>query len=89
MTRHDPAAVLGFAFLGASGVLFIHIQLKMREAGYRTYPGVHGRNDYRLPFEYLRIRAKCGWSAWPAYLVWPCAVAGIILLVFDVFHLSG
>jgi len=87
MARHDPAAVLGFLLLGAYSILFIHIQFKMRDAGYDAYPLLWRPKDWGLPFEYLKIRAKHGWSPWPAYLVWPCLIAGVILLVFGLFHL--
>ncbi|HKS67895.1 MAG TPA: hypothetical protein VJR26_11710 [Candidatus Acidoferrales bacterium] len=88
MVRHDPAGVLGFGFLGAFGALFVHIQIKMRSVGYQTYPLSHDLKDYRLPFEYLRIRAKHGWSPWPAYLVWPFFIAGCALLIYGLFHLA-
>jgi hypothetical protein len=69
MTRRDPLAVLGFLLIGASGVLFVHIQFKMRAVGYDTYPLLSRSRDWKLPAEYLRIKDQHGWSLWPAYLV--------------------
>jgi hypothetical protein len=93
MTRHDPAVVLGFFLAGASGIMFFHIQLKMIRAGYKTSYTFFGKpfspNGWDTPLEYLKIRSKHDWSPWPAYLVWPCAAAGVALLVFGLFHLNG
>lgn len=36
MLKQDPAAVAGFLLIGSSGVLYIHVQLKMVRAGYKT-----------------------------------------------------
>lgn len=88
MLRHNPAPVFGFILIGAFTVLFAHIQFKMREVGYQTYPLFARPRDYRLPIEYLRVRAKYGWLPWPAYLAWPCLAAGIILLVVGIMHLG-
>jgi hypothetical protein len=88
MARHDPLVILGFLLIGAFSVLFVHIQFKMREAGYRTYPLVSRPSDWRLPAEYLRIAKKRGWSPWPVYLMWPCLIVGIVLLIVGVSRLS-
>ncbi|MGH9688644.1 MAG: hypothetical protein ACRD5K_16290 [Candidatus Acidiferrales bacterium] len=78
--RHDPLPVLGFLFLGASAVLFFHIQSAMAKAGHK----VHFQGfilDIGLPGEYLKTRTRHGWAAWPAYVVWPCLILGILLLI--------
>lgn len=87
MVRHDPLAIVGFLLLGASAVLFVHIQFKMRQVGYKTYPPFARPYDWTLPLEYLRIRSKHGWSPWPAYLAWPCLGIGILVLVLGLFRL--
>jgi hypothetical protein len=87
MLRHDPAAVLGFVLIGVSGVFLLHIQFKMREVGWKTNPVFSRPQDWGWPVEYLKIRKKHGWSAWAAYLVWPCLIAGIVLLVFGLTRL--
>ncbi|HUJ32154.1 MAG TPA: hypothetical protein VLY23_12795 [Candidatus Acidoferrum sp.] len=82
MLRHDPAVVLGFVFIGIQGVLFAHVQLKLTRAGYK-FRWI----SWNTVLEYLRVRAKHGWLPWPAYLIWPCLIAGAALLVFGLFHL--
>jgi hypothetical protein len=77
--RHDPLSVLGFVFLGAFAVLFFRIQSAMAKAGHK----VHFQGfilDSSIPGEYLKARTRYGWAAWPAYVVWPCLLAGILLL---------
>jgi hypothetical protein len=85
--RREPFAIVGFLLLGAFSVLFAHIQFKMRDAGYNTNPLASRPRDWKLPAEYLRIRDQHRWSPWPAYLIWPALVLGIVSLVFGLFHL--
>jgi len=87
MLQHDPWAVAGFVLLGAFGVLFTHVQFKMREIGYKTYPFFSRPADWGLPARYLKVRSEHNWSAWPAYLVWSCLVLGVFLLVLGLFRL--
>jgi hypothetical protein len=84
MTRHDPAAVFGFVFLGASGVLSFHILLKLNKAGYPL-----GANAFGGTIKYLKLRATHGWSPWPAYLSWVCLAVGVALLFLGLFRLVG
>jgi hypothetical protein len=89
-TRHDPAAVAGLLLIGCSSVLFIHIQFKMIRAGYKTsytFLRLNIANGWDTPSQYLRVRAKHSWSPWPAYLLFPCVIVGIALLVFGLFRL--
>jgi hypothetical protein len=61
MAQHDPLAILGFCLLGASGVLFSHMLLKMTRAGFEVaYWRFDGK--CRLPAEYLKVRKERGWS---------------------------
>lgn len=88
VVRHDPLPVAGFVFLGAFAVLFFHIQSAMAKAGRK----VHFQGfilDIGLPGEYLKARSSHGWSAWPAYLVWPCLILGGLLLFIGVALSSG
>jgi hypothetical protein len=86
VAKHDPAVVAGLVLIGSSSVLFIHIQLKMIRAGYRTSYLFFGKplswNGWDTPAKYLKVRDKHDWSPWPVYLVGPCLLAGIALLVF-------
>lgn len=84
MARHDPAAVAGFLLIGASSVLFFPIAMKLSRAGHSI-----SANGLGVPFTYLKVRAKHDWTPWPAYLSWLCLIAGVALLVFGAFHLSG
>jgi hypothetical protein len=89
VARHDPALVLGFLLVALYAALFIHIELKMREAGYKPNPFTHAIEYHGLPLEYLRIRQKYGWSPWPAYLTWPCLVTGCVLVILGVVWLPN
>jgi hypothetical protein len=88
MARHDPMALLGFLLIGAFAVLFFRVQFKMQKAGYKTYDVFVSSRKYGMPTEYLRIRKQHGWSPWPAYLLWPCLLAGIALLIAGLLRLQ-
>jgi hypothetical protein len=87
MARHDPWVIGGFLLLGMFAVLFFHVQVKMREIGYKTIPLFAKASDWELPRLYLRVRTKHNWSPWPVYLMWPCLAFGLFLLVFGFFRL--
>jgi hypothetical protein len=89
LTRHDPFVVLGFLLIGAYAVLFVHIQFKMRSVGYKTYPMVSRPSDWGLAVKYLKIRSQHGWSPWPAYLLWPSLILGVVTLVVGLFRLQN
>jgi hypothetical protein len=85
MVRRDPIAVAGFLLIGTAGFLFIHLQLKMTRAGYKTY--LWSAKKWETPTEYLRVRARHGWSPWPVYLFGPCLLLGVAALIFGLFRL--
>lgn len=87
MARQDPLAVLGLVLCGAYGVLFFHLELQLRRNGYNTKFG-HAESMWWLPKEYLKLGGKHGWSRWPAYLLWPCLLFGILFLVIGLFRLQ-
>jgi hypothetical protein len=68
-------------------ILFIHIQFKMSEVGYKTYALMARPYGHKLPGEYLKIREKHGWSPWPVYLMGPCLLVGTCMLVVGLFRL--
>jgi len=75
----DPVLLLGvFLILSWAGLSYL-IEFRMRRAGY-------GYNPFKFPraFKYASVRGKHGWSPWPAYLVWPCLLGGIVLLAVGV-----
>jgi hypothetical protein len=88
MLQHDPWPVAGLLFLGAFAVLFAHVQFKMREIGYKTYPLFARPSDWGLPNRYLKVRSEHNWSAWPVYVMWPCLALGVFLLVLGLFRLQ-
>jgi hypothetical protein len=91
MVKHDPTVVAGWLLIGSSAVFYIHVQLKMVRAGYKTsldvLRGPLSAKGLKTPAQYLKVRAKHGWSPWPIYLFLPCLLTGISLLVFRLFHL--
>ena len=91
VAKNDPAVLAGLLLIGGAGVLLTHIQLKMIKAGYETswayVARPFGANGSDTTVEYLKVRARHGWSAWPAYLLGPCVVLGAAPLVFGLFRL--
>ncbi len=87
MAKHDPAVIVGFLLIGSASAMFMHIQFKMIRAGYKTSWGKLPANGWDTPFAYLRVRSKHGWSPWPAYLLWPCMIVGIVIFALGVFRL--
>ena len=66
MAKHDPAVIAGLLLVGSSSVLYIHVQLKMVRAGYKTscdvLRGALSAKGLETPAKYLNVRAKEGWS---------------------------
>jgi hypothetical protein len=92
MAKHDPAAVVGWALIGCSSVLYIHVELKMVRAGYKSSLDVlrgplSSKGAFHTFPRYLKVCGKQCWSPWPVYLFLPCMLAGIGLLVFGLFRL--
>lgn len=67
--------VLGFVFIGASGVLFFRLHMKLQEVNDKSY------QRFSLPLSvaiaisraYLAHARQKGWSQWPVHLQWLCA----------------
>ena len=86
IAQRDALTILGVLLVGVYALSFVHIQNKMRGIGYKTHRVFGGPlRDWALPAEYLKIRRRHGWSAWPAYLLWPCLALGIVSLVVGLF----
>jgi hypothetical protein len=60
ISERDPWPVLGFVLLGTFAVLFAHVQFKMSQIGYKTYPLFARPWDWGLPNEYLTASAAPG-----------------------------
>jgi hypothetical protein len=89
-TEHNPLAVLGFLLLGLAGWQSFVVLRRLEESGHKMHslPAVW---MVTMPFAYLNLsdKSRRGWSAWPAYLVWASAVAGIVVLATGLFRLFG
>lgn len=92
MAKHNPAVIAGWVLIGSSSVLYIHVELKMVKAGYKTSLDVlrgplSSKGAIHTFTRYLRVCGERCWSPWPVYLFLPCLLAGIGLLVFGLFKL--
>jgi len=83
MARHDPAVIVGLAFIALSSMLLFHIQRKIIQVGrpYMLFMSLDAS------VEYFKISKQYGWPLWPAYCVWICLPLGIAILVFGLFRL--
>jgi len=43
-------------------------------------------NGWDTPPQYLQVRASHGWSPWPVYLLFSCALLGVAILVLGIFR---
>jgi hypothetical protein len=88
LLRHDPYVIGGLLLIGFASVLFVHIELKLVRADYNfNWVKSLTRSNWGIPGEYLRVRNKHGWSAWPVYLLWPSLFVGVAAFVFGLFRL--
>jgi hypothetical protein len=76
---------VGIFFLAASAILHYYIYLRLRDAGHNK--DIANFLLVEVPVDYWRLRAKYEWSPWPAILVWPALIAGLVLFVLGVFRL--
>jgi len=83
---HDPQWYLytGVLLVGCSAALLYFLYLRLRDVGERY---IAFNLPRRLVSDYLRLGPQYGWSPWPAYLVWPIAIAGWALFFFGVTKL--
>jgi hypothetical protein len=92
MAKHDPAAVAGWVLIGCSSVLYMHVELKMVKARYKTsFDVLRGPLSSKGAFHtfprYLKVCGKQCWSPWPVYLFAPFLLAGVGLLLFGLVRL--
>ena len=89
--KHYPAAVIGFALVGASASLCFHLHRKLSGIGKDTsglFFRIPNTAVFTLPRAYLSARSKNGWPAWPAYAVWLTMASGLLLLITGFFRLA-
>ncbi|HXO31117.1 MAG TPA: hypothetical protein VN901_02055 [Candidatus Acidoferrales bacterium] len=86
----SPLAVLGFLLLGLAAWQSFVVFRRLEESGHKMY-GLPTVWMVTMPLAYLNLsdKSRRGWSAWPAYLVWSSAVAGIVVLAIGLFRLFG
>jgi hypothetical protein len=67
--------LIGF---GAMDFLF---RILLKRAGHKQ-AFLRGHFSYS---EYLRVKDRCGWSAWPVYVMWAMVGLGIVMIFVAVF----
>lgn len=82
---NNPIPSVGIWLLAVSLFLVCHVKTKMTaalddEAVDTVHPFPHP-TDWELSAHYLALRSKYGWSPWPVYLMWPCQVSAVLLLL--------
>jgi hypothetical protein len=75
----------GMFLLAFFAAVHYYLYLRLRDIGYKKH--IFNFLLVAVPVDYLRNKAKYGWSAWPAYLMWPLLVCGLVLFVIGVFRI--
>jgi len=70
--------VLGMLLLCAFAVLDAFIRVRMKNIGFKWIFLRGGTFDYG---DYMKVRAKHGWSGWPIYLMWTMLILGLVFLI--------
>jgi hypothetical protein len=74
---------LGIAILCVFVLLDLMVRVRMRRIGHKWIFLRGALFDYG---EYLKVRSKYGWAAWPVYLLWATFAVGVALAVVGVFR---
>jgi hypothetical protein len=94
---NNPIPSVGIWLLAVSLFLACQIKSKMtaieemdQETGQESdqeiiHPFPHP-DDWELSAHYLAVHSKYGWSPWPVYLMWPCQVSAVLLLLVGLFR---
>jgi hypothetical protein len=75
----------GIILLAGFAIIHYYLYMRLRDTGYDKT--IFNFLLVEVPVDYLRRRAKYGWSPWPAYLMWLFLLIGSCLLVIGVFRL--
>jgi hypothetical protein len=89
MIRHDPLAIIGLLLIGASGVLWFRLYSNLKVLGEQAPRSISLPLAFHiwLSKTYLRHAHAGHCSPWPAYLMWLCSGAGVLLLVVGLVRL--
>jgi hypothetical protein len=74
-----------FVFIVIHNGLFFFVQSLMRGVGYKTSLFFSRWSDLGIPFKYLQIRRRYGWSPWPVYVMWSSLILAAITMAMIVF----
>jgi hypothetical protein len=75
----------GIILIWLFAALHYFLYLSLREEG-RNY--IASNWFWPVLSDYLKLRSKHGWPSWPAYLVVPTLVLGLVLFLIGVDKLS-
>ena len=78
---------IGMLCVCAGVVSDTFVRLRMRDVGYRPVLFRRSAYDYKMPFEYLKVRREHRWSPLPVYVIWPLFIVGFVLLVMGIGRL--
>jgi hypothetical protein len=76
---------IGVFLLACFVSIHYFLYLRLRDTGYKKH--IFNFLLVEIPVDYLRVRAKYGWSPWPAYIVWPALIGGLVVFFIGVFKL--
>ena len=75
----------GMSFLAGFSSIHYYLYLRLRDVGYRK--SIFNFLLAEVPVDYLRLSTKHGWSRWPAYVIWPILIGGLVLFSVGVLNL--
>ena len=75
----------GMFFLVCFAIIHYYLYLRLRDVGHKKH--IFNFLLVEVPTDYMRLRPKYGWSPWPAIVIWPLLISGLVLFVMGVFKL--
>jgi hypothetical protein len=84
MTMVKLYLYIGVLLLSCSAAIHYFLYLRLRDAG-RNY--IVFDCFWPVLSDYLRLRSKNGWSAWPPYLAVLAMVVGLVVFCIGAFKL--
>ena len=86
IVRHNLLSLSGLGLVAVFCYLLAYIKFKLKDSGYANGSSFFHPRDWELPADYREVQSKHGWSPWPEFLIWPCLVAGIVILLFGLWR---